>query len=69
LSAELSRPKTTIGKLWKSKVGDTFIMPMTESVLIKVEGQSIFRADVGKVGANAAVSMKSRVTEERKNNV
>ena len=69
LSAELSRPKTTIGKLWKSKVGDTFIMPMTESVLIKVEGQSIFRADVGKVGANAAVSMTSRVTEERKNNV
>lgn len=69
LSVELSRPKTTIGKLWKSKVGDTFIMPMTESVLIKVEGQSIFRADVGKVGANAAVSMKSRVTEERKNNV
>ena len=66
LSAELGRPRTTLGKLWRSKVGDTFTMALPENVLIKVEGQSVFRADVGKVGPNAAVSMKNRVRVSEK---
>lgn len=66
LSAELGRPKTTLGKLWKSKVGDTFTMAIPESVLVKIAGQSVFRADVGKIGPNAAISMKNRVKDNRK---
>ena len=69
LSAELGRPKTTLGKLWNSKVGDTFTMALPESVLIKIAGQSVFKADIGKVGPNAAVSMKNRVKDNRKKDV
>jgi flagellar motor switch protein FliM len=66
LSAELGRPRTSLGKLWRSKVGDTFMMAVPENVLIKVAGQSVFKADVGKVGPNAAVSMKNRVRSSEK---
>jgi flagellar motor switch protein FliM len=47
-------------------VGDTFMMAVPENVLIKVAGQSVFKADVGKVGPNAAVSMKNRVRSSEK---
>ena len=47
-------------------MGDTSTMPIPENVLIKIAGQSVFRADVGKVGPNAAVSMKNRVRDNRK---
>ena len=66
LSAELGKPKTSLGKLIKSKEGDVFPMATPESILIKVAGQNLFLADIGKVGPNAAVSMKQRVTESRK---
>jgi flagellar motor switch protein FliM len=44
-------------------------MALPDSVLIKIAGQSVFRADVGKVGPNAAVSMKNRVKDNRKKDV
>ena len=66
LSAELGKPKTSLGKLIKSKEGDVFPMATPENILIKVAGQNLFYADIGKVGPNAAVSMKQRVTESRK---
>ena len=68
LSAELGRPKTSLGRLIKSKEGDVFSMATPENILVKVAGQNLFFADIGKVGPNAAVSMKQRVTESRKNN-
>ena len=43
-------------------------MATPESILIKVAGQNLFYADIGKVGPNAAVSMKQRVIESRKKN-
>ena len=67
LSAELGKPKTSLGRLIKSKEGDVFSMATPESILVKVAGQDLFFADIGKVGPNAAVSMKQRVTESRKN--
>ena len=68
LSAELGKPKTSLGRLIKSKEGDVFPMATPENILIKVAGQNLFLADIGKVGPNAAVSMKQRVTESRKKN-
>ena len=68
LSAELGKPKTSLGKLIKSKEGDVFPMSTPENILIKVAGQKLFFADIGKVGPNAAVSMKQRVTESRNKN-
>ena len=68
LTAELGNPKTSIGRLMKSSVGDTFTMPNPEHVLVKVAGERIFYADIGKVGPNAAISMKQRISESRKKN-
>jgi len=66
LSAELGRPKTTLGKLTKSKVGDAFPMVPFDDVVVKVAGENIFRAELGKVGANAAVAMKNRINNDGK---
>ena len=63
LTAELGRPKTSIGTLIKSRVGDTFSMSTPEHVTVKVSDQEIFFADLGKVGPNAAVSMKTRIKQ------
>ena len=68
LTAELGKPKTNIGTLMKSAVGDTFAMATPEHVVVKVAGESIFYADVGKIGANAAVSMTKRINRRDKEN-
>ena len=68
LSAELGKPKTSLGRLMKSKEGDIFPMATPENIVIKVAGQSLFHADIGKVGPNAAVSMKQRISQSRKKN-
>ena len=52
----------------KSKEGDIFPMATPENIVIKVAGQSLFHADIGKVGPNAAVSMKQRISQSRKKN-
>jgi flagellar motor switch protein FliM len=46
----------------KSSEGDTFAMATPEHVLVKVAGERVFFADIGKVGPNAAISMKKRIT-------
>ena len=61
LTAEIGNPKTSIGKLMKSSEGDTFAMATPEHVLVKVAGERVFFADIGKVGPNAAISMKKRI--------
>ena len=61
LTAEIGNPKTSIGTLMKSSTGDTFAMATPEHVLVKVAGERVFFADIGKVGPNAAISMKKRI--------
>jgi flagellar motor switch protein FliM len=61
LTAEIGNPKTSIGKLMKSTEGDIFAMATPENVLVKVAGEKVFFADIGKVGPNAAISMKKRI--------
>ena len=62
LSAELAKPKTTLGLLMKSAVGDSFPMAMPEDIIIKVAGEPVYHAEIGKMGANAAVEMKKRIS-------
>ena len=62
LSAELAKPKTTLGLLMKSAVGDSFPMAMPEDIIIKVAGDPVYHADIGTMGANAAVEMKKRIS-------
>ena len=41
-------------------------MPTPEHVVVKIAGESVFHADIGKVGPNAAISMKKRISEMEK---
>ena len=66
LTAEIGNPKTSLGKLLTATEGDVFGMNTPENVLVKISGESIFYADIGKVGPNAAISMKRRISESRK---
>ena len=68
LTAELGNPKTSIGQLLKSSEGDVFGMNLPEHVLVKVAGESVFFADIGKVGPNAAISMKRRISQSEEDN-
>ena len=62
LSAELTRSKASLGRLMKSTVGDTFPISMPENIVVKVSGEPVYHAEIGKLGANAAVSMTKRIS-------
>lgn len=69
LTAELGRPKTSLGKLLKSSTGDVFAIPKQENITVKVAGENMFFAELGKVGPNAALQMKKRIKiDDRKSN-
>ncbi len=63
LTAELGKPKTSLGKLMKSTEGEVFPMATPEHIVVKIAGESVFHADIGKVGPNAAISMKKRISD------
>ena len=52
----------------KSSEGDVFAMATPEHVLVKVAGEKVFFADIGKVGPNAAISMKKRIVMSEEQN-
>ena len=62
LSAELTSSKANLGRLLKSTVGDEFPISMPENITIKVSGEPVYKAEIGKMGANAAVSMTKRIS-------
>jgi len=62
LSAELTKTKTNIGRLMKAAVGETFPITLPEHITIKISGEPVYKAEVGKVGANVAVSMVERIS-------
>ena len=62
LSAELTTCKANLGRLMKADVGDTFPISMPESITIKVSGEPVYKAEIGKLGGNAAVSMTKRIS-------
>lgn len=68
LSAELARPKTKLGKLINCKQGDVFPVSVQDQILVKLNGESYFWADLGKVGPNAAVAMTKRVSHNGEKN-
>ena len=68
LTAELGKPRTSLGKLLKSTEGDVFSMPTPEHVVVKIAGESVFHADIGKIGPNAAISMKKRISDNGEKN-
>jgi flagellar motor switch protein FliM len=62
LSAELTTSRAKLGRLLKSNVGDEFPISMPENITIKVAGEPVYKAEIGKLGANAAVSMTKRIS-------
>ena len=59
---ELTTSKANLGRLMKSTVGDTFPISMPENVTIKVSGEPVYKAEIGKLGGNTAVSMTKRIS-------
>ena len=62
LSAELTKTSVNLGRLMNGAVGDTFPISMPENITIKVSDEPVYKAEIGKVGPNAAVSMVERIS-------
>ena len=61
VAARLSSPTVSMYKLINMQVGDTFPLVIGEGVEISIETEDAFLGDLGEVGGNAAINLKSRL--------
>jgi len=61
VTAELDRPKTTLGRMVTVKKDDVFKISVTDGVKIFVEGREMFLAEIGQSGQNVAVELTKRL--------
>ena len=61
VTAELDRPKTTLGRMVTVKKDDVFKISVTDGVKIYVEGREMFLAEIGQSGQNVAVELTKRL--------
>lgn len=61
VTAELDRPKTTLGRMVTVKKNDVFKISVTDGVKIFVEGREMFLAEIGQSGQNVAVELTKRL--------
>ena len=61
VAARLSSPTVSMYKLINMQVGDTFPIVIGEGVEISIETEDAFLGDLGEVGGNAAINLKSRL--------
>lgn len=61
VTAELYRPKTTLGRMVTVKKDDVFKISVTDGVKIYVEGREMFLAEIGQSGQNVAVELTKRL--------
>lgn len=61
VTAELDRPKTTLGRMVSVKKDDIFKISVTDGVKIFVEGREMFLAEMGQSGQNVAVELTKRL--------
>ena len=48
-------------KLINMQIGDTFPIAIGEGVEVQIDGEDAFLGELGEVGANAAINLKSRL--------
>ena len=61
VAARLSSPTVSMYKLINMQVGDTFPIVIGEGVEVSIETEDAFLGDLGEVGGNAAINLKSRL--------
>ena len=61
VAARLSSPTVSMYELINMQVGDTFPIVIGEGVEISIETEDAFLGDLGEVGGNAAINLKSRL--------
>lgn len=61
VTAELDRPKTTLGRMVTVKKDDVFKISVTDGAKIFVEGREMFLAEIGQSGQNVAVELTKRL--------
>ncbi|MEX0503713.1 flagellar motor switch protein FliM [Alphaproteobacteria bacterium LSUCC0719] len=61
VTARLCQPVVSMYKLINMQVGDTFPITIGEGVEVRIDTEDAFIGDLGEVGGNAAVNLKSRL--------
>ena len=61
VTGRLSQPVVSMYKLINMQVGDTFPISIGEGVEVQIDGEDAFLGELGEVGANAAINLKSRL--------
>lgn len=65
VTAELARPKVSMKNLLNLQDGDTFPMQVNNGIKVLVEGKTLFNAELGQVGPQAALYLRDRITSNR----
>jgi flagellar motor switch protein FliM len=65
VTAELARPKVSIKNLLNLQDGDTFPMQVNNGIKVLVEGKTLFNAELGQVGPQAALYLRDRITSNK----
>ena len=65
VTAELARPKVSIKNLLNLQDGDTFPMQVNNGIKVLVEGKTLFSAELGQVGPQAALYLRHRIISNK----
>ena len=65
VTAELAKPKVSMKNLLNLQDGDTFPMQVGNGIKVLVEGETLFNAELGQVGPQAALYLRDRVTSSK----
>ena len=61
VTGRLSEPVVSMFQLINMQIGDTFPITIGEGVEVQIDGQDAFLGELGEVGVNAAINLKSRL--------
>ena len=61
VTGRLSEPVVSMFQLINMQIGDTFPITIGEGVEVQIDGQAAFLGELGEVGVNAAINLKSRL--------
>ena len=65
VTAELAKPKVSMKNLLNLQDGDTFPMQVNNGIKVLVEGKTLFNAELGQVGPQAALYLRDRITSNK----
>ena len=65
VTAELAKPKVSMKNLLNLQDGDTFPMQVNNGIKVLVEGKTLFSAELGQVGPQAALYLRHRIISNK----